>query len=140
MSTEEKLQKLTLVVEQLVGQIASLGINTNRTPHFVPNEKSPKDKSLRVDVCEFDGATLNPEDYIEWERNLENYFEFKDTPENQKFTFAKVKITRLEATWLEGVQRQRVRDNRAKINSWEKLKKHMKRKYVPPTYKQQLYS
>ena len=43
------------------------------------------------------------------------------------------------AIWLEGVQKRRIREERGRINSWTKLKKHMRRKYVPTTYKQQQY-
>ena len=43
------------------------------------------------------------------------------------------------AIWLEGVQKRRIREERGRINSWAKLKKHMRRKYVPTTYKQQQY-
>ena len=47
-------------------------------------------------------------------------------------------MTKAASFWLEGVQEQRRREQRGKINTWEKLKKYMRRKYVPPTYQQQL--
>jgi retrotransposon gag protein len=40
--------------------------------------------------------------------------------------------------WLEGVQKQRRREDRERINSWEKLKKHLRRRYMPKNYRQQL--
>ncbi|XP_057520819.1 uncharacterized protein LOC130801075 [Amaranthus tricolor] len=48
-------------------------------------------------------------------------------------------MTKIASTWLEGVQKQRLREERGRINTWEKLKKYMRRKYVPSTYRQQLY-
>jgi retrotransposon gag protein len=72
------------------------------------------------------------------ESSVENYFEYRDTQEDQKFKVAKVKLTKLAATWLEGIQRQRVREGKTKINTWEKLKKILRRKYVPSNYTQQL--
>ena len=95
---------------------------------------------MRVNVREFDGTSHEPETYIEWEKGVERYFEYKDTHLDQQYNIAKVKLTKLAATWLEGVQRQRVREDRPNINSWEKLRKHLRRKYVPSNYKQQLYS
>lgn len=50
---------------------------------------------------------------------------------------AKVELVKLAATWLEGVQRQRVREGKEKINSWTKLKKKLRRKYMPSNYTQQ---
>ena len=37
------------------------------------------------------------------------------------------------------MQKQRLREERGRINTWEKLKRYMRRKYVPPSYRQQLY-
>ena len=96
------------------------------------------DKNLRVDVAEFTGQSLNPEDYIDWETSLESYFECKDTPEDKQCRMAKVKLTKFAATWLEGVQRQRVREGKRKIDSWTKLKRKLRRKYVAGNYTQQL--
>lgn len=108
-------------------------------PPPITEHRSIDDRAMRVDVLEFDGTTNNPEDYIDWEDSLEIYFDFKDTPDEHKYKFARVKLTKLAATWLEGVQRQRRREERPKIDSWVKLKKHLRRKYVPSTHKQQLY-
>lgn len=41
---------------------------------------------------------------------------------------------------VSGLQRQRVREGRPKINSWDTLRKHLRTKYVPSNYKQQLYT
>ena len=69
---------------------------------------------------------------------MERYFDFKETTPEQQFKLAKIKLTKLTATWLEGVQKQRRREDRERISTWEKLKKHLRRKYVPHNYRQQL--
>ena len=69
----------------------------------IHQNRTQNDRCLRVDVAEFTGQSLKPKDYINWETNLENYFEFKDTPLDKQFKMAKVKLTKLAATWLEGV-------------------------------------
>ena len=91
---------------------------------------------MRVDVHEFDGTSHDPEEYIEWEEGVERYFEYKDTHPEHQYKIAKVKLTKLAATWLEWVQRQRLRNGKKKLNSWENLKKKMRRKYVPSNYTQ----
>ena len=70
-----------------------------------------------MDVHDFDGTSHDPETYIEWEKGVERYFEYKDTHLDQKYKIAKVKLTRLAGTWLEGVQKQRTREERPKIHS-----------------------
>lgn len=77
---------------------------------------------------------MRPEEYLDWETSLENYFEYKETPEDKQFKMAKVKLTKWAATWLEGIQRRRLREGKAKIDSWTKLKKQLRRKYVPSNY------
>ena len=76
---------------------------------------------------------------MEWEAGLERYFEFKETFEEQQYKLAKIKLTKLAAIWLEGIQKQRRREDRERINTWTKLKKHLRRKYVPSSYRQNLF-
>ena len=59
----------------------------------------------------------NLEEYIDWEKNLERYFDYKETPIDQCFKIAKVKLSKLATVWLEGLQRQRKREERTKIDS-----------------------
>ena len=97
------------------------------------------DRTIKIDIPEFDGNTHDPETYLDWENRLDQYFEFRETEPEQQYKLAKVKMTKIASTWLEGVQRQRVRERKPRINTWDKLKKHLRRKYVPPTYRHQLY-
>ena len=50
--------------------------NQNLKPNINQN---PKDRTVEVEIPDFDGHSLNPEGYIEWEFNIDRYFEFKDT-------------------------------------------------------------
>lgn len=97
------------------------------------------DRLMNINVPDFDRTTGNPDDYVDWENSLERFFVFKEVPEKQQFRLAKVKLTKLSAIWLEGVQKQRKREEKPKMDSWVKLKKNLRRKYVPSTYKQQLF-
>ena len=36
-----------------------------------------------VEIPEFDGVSLNPEDYIERKNTIDRYFEYKETPTDQ---------------------------------------------------------
>ena len=51
-----------------------------------------------MDMAEFTGQSLNPKEYIDWESSIENYFEYRHTPEDKQFKMAKVKLTKLAAT------------------------------------------
>ena len=70
---------------------------------------------------------------------MERYFEYKSTTPERQYKLAKIKLVKLAAIWLEGIQKQRRREGRARIDTWDKLKKHLRRKYVPNNYAHQLY-
>ena len=110
MDNNDKLDALVNTVNQLSLAVIALQNATQQPlqqlqypcPH--PNiENAREDKTMRVDVHEFDCTSHDPEVYIEWEKGVERYFEFKDTHPDHQYKIAKVKLTMLAATWLEGV-------------------------------------
>jgi hypothetical protein len=86
----------------LVMQLALHAHNTGGTPimhtPLVTEHRGIDDRTMRVDVMDFDGTTNNLEDYIDWEDSLERYFDFKDTLDEHKYKIAKVKLIKLVAT------------------------------------------
>lgn len=133
LSVKDRLNTLTALVEQIVLHTHNTGgTPTVHTPQNV-EPRGVDDITMRVDVQDFEWTSNNPKDYIDLEDSLERYFYF-DTPEEHKYKIAKVKLTKLAPTWLEGVQKQKRREKRTRISTWPKLNKHLKRKYVPSTY------
>lgn len=65
---------------------------------------------------------------------------WRGTLTEQQYKLAKVKLTKLSAIWFEGIQKQRLKKDGDIIISWDKLKKHLRCKYVPCTYEPQLYA
>ncbi|XP_057550663.1 uncharacterized protein LOC130828721 [Amaranthus tricolor] len=121
--------------EEMTGVITRNQID--RTPN--PNPRPYEDRTIKVDIPEFDGISHDPDQYQEWEGRMEQYFEFRETPLDHQFRLAKVKLIKSAAVWLEGTQKQRLREGKGKINTWGKLKKNMRRKYIPSYHKQQQY-
>ncbi|XP_057526371.1 uncharacterized protein LOC130805605 [Amaranthus tricolor] len=121
--------------EEMTGVITQNRID--RTPN--PNPRPYEDRTIKLDIPEFDGTSHDPAKYIEWEERMEQYFEFRETPMDHQYKLAKVKLIKSAAVWLEGTQKQRLREGRSRINTWGKLKKNMRRKYIPSAYKQQQY-
>ena len=140
MNTDERFAEMALAIQQLTHTVARLEVNQQERGMPVHHhERNTEDRTLRIDVSKFGGTSNNPEEYLAWEAGLERYFEFKETPEDQQYKLAKIKLTKLAAIWLEGVQKQRRRENRERINTWDKLKKHLRKKYVPSSYRQHLF-
>ena len=111
--------------------------NQPRQPHHPHDDQ--EDRMIRFDIKDFDGHSSNPEEYLEWEANMDRYFEYRETTHERQYKIAMMKLTKLAALWLEGIQRQRLREHRDRIDTWDKLKKHLNRKYVPVNFKHKLY-
>ncbi|XP_057532797.1 uncharacterized protein LOC130810672 [Amaranthus tricolor] len=140
LETMERDDRFEAIEDKLDRLFAHLGIDNqnNRPPIPNPNCRPYEDRTIKIDLPEFDGISHDPSKYLEWERRMGEYFEFKETPPNQQFKIAKIKLTKSAAVWLESIQKQRFREERNRISTWDKLRKQMKRRYVPATYKQQL--
>ncbi|XP_057526414.1 uncharacterized protein LOC130805648 [Amaranthus tricolor] len=139
MDVDEKIETLTNLLQQLaVTVVNNMGNQGDRPQQHPQNHRNNEDKTLKIDLPSFDGHSPDPEVYLDWEANMERYFDFKETTPEQQFKLAKIKLTKLASTWLEGVQKQRRREDRERISTWEKLRKHLRRKYVPRNYRQQL--
>ncbi|XP_057538377.1 uncharacterized protein LOC130815879 [Amaranthus tricolor] len=139
MTMEERfgmLEENMRIVMQTLNQLR-IGNHNDRAPN--PNLQPYEDRTMKLDIPEFDGLSHDPTKYLEWEGRLEQYFEFRETPLDHQFKVAKVKLIKSAAVWLEGIQKQRLREERNRINTWGKLRKHMRRRYVPKSYKQQQY-
>ena len=127
----------------LQGNLAALMARLMVDPHRRNQDEEPpprrEDKSLKVDVPSFDGS-LDPEKYLEWEKSLERYFEYKDIHEEvQQYKIAKVKLKGYGDSWLQGEQRARTLRGKAHISTWGKLKKRMRDRFIPHNYKQSQY-
>jgi len=50
-----------------------------------------------------------------------------------------LKLKRYASVWYETLKKNRARKPKSKIKIWSKLKKHMEKRFLPPSYKQELY-
>ena len=115
MNTEQSFEWLEENMHNMMQAINRLGINNQveRTPN--PNLRPYKDRTMKIDIPEFDGYSYDLAKYLEWENRMDQYFEFKDTPPDQQYKLAKVKLTKSAAIWLEGIQKRRLREERGRI-------------------------
>ncbi|KAK9756245.1 hypothetical protein RND81_01G083900 [Saponaria officinalis] len=91
-----------------------------------------------TELPEFVGGT-DPEAYLEWERKIDRMFDFKDLDDEKRCKYAIFKLSRGASLWFEGVKSQRARAGKAKITSWETLKRKFRKRYIPTTHRLTLY-
>ena len=96
------------------------------------------DRGLKIDLPDFDG-NLDPNGLIDWLNEIERVFEFKGYSDEKKCKIAILKFKGYASLWWENVRKKREREGKARVRSWDKLKKVMKKRFLPDNYKQDLY-
>ncbi|XP_074292223.1 uncharacterized protein LOC141619091 [Silene latifolia] len=97
------------------------------------------DKHLKVEIPDFFGS-LNPDDLLEYIRDVEKIFEFKNYYNDAKA--CKVVVLKLKgyaSLWYDNLKNQRLREGKEPIKSWSKLKKKLLDKFVTKDYSQDLF-
>ena len=93
---------------------------------------------LKNDFPEFSGH-LNIEEFFQWLFEVERFFEYRDISDKKKVKFVAHKLKKSAWDWWEKLQRMRIRLRKDPIESWEKMKKYLKRQFLPPDYQELLY-
>ena len=119
-------------------------------PNLNPQPKKDQDEArlLRVltranarhaiEVVPYDGK-LDPNVLLDWILDMENFFEYENTPDNRK---VKIAVTRLKghaSLWWEHLQTHRQRIRKDKIRTWPKMVNKIKKKFLPVDYQVSLF-
>ena len=91
-------------------------------------------RDIKVEPPEFNG-NLNSDEFLEWVQAMDRIFETKGYDDEKIFKIASLKLTRYASLWFENVKKQRAREGKRKINSWEKLKSLMNKRFPRVTSK-----
>ncbi|XP_074303635.1 uncharacterized protein LOC141638106 [Silene latifolia] len=107
-------------------------------PKRKSKNKNDDDRGLKLDIPDFDGE-MDPEKFLDWVRQAERVFEYKEYDDKKQFKVAILKLTKYASLWYENLKKQRKKEGKAKIESWLKLKKHLLKRFVPKDYEQDNY-
>ncbi len=88
---------------------------------------------MRIEIPEFHGS-LQPEEFLDWLATVEEVLEFKDVPEDKRVQLVATRFRSRATTWWQQLKLTRNRSGKAKINSWDKLKKHPRTTFLPYNY------
>ena len=94
------------------------------------------DRGIKLDDFIGQGS---PEDYLEWERQVEKIAEYKGFDDTQTFKIAYIRLTKNASLWYEGLKAKHRRHGKPKITTWTHLTRKMRDKYVPLDFGQQSY-
>ena len=71
---------------------------------------------------------------MDWISDMENLFEFENTPDNRKVKFAITRLKGHASLWWEHLQSDRQRRGKEKIKTWLKMVNKVKKKFLPIDY------
>ncbi|CAA7027706.1 unnamed protein product [Microthlaspi erraticum] len=97
------------------------------------------ESGFKVDIPEFSGS-LNPEDFVDWLNMVEEILDFKKVPDDMRIPLVATRFKNRASAWWTQLKESRRRSGKQKIESWERLKKHMRRSFLPYNYEQTLYN
>ncbi|KAJ0627391.1 putative nucleotidyltransferase, Ribonuclease H [Helianthus annuus] len=93
---------------------------------------------IRVEIPVFEGH-LQPDDFLEWLHTVERVFELRDIPDHLKVKLVAIKLRKHASLWWEHVRKKRQYEGKAKVVTWEKMKKLLTYKFLPPNHRQDSY-
>ncbi|KAK6915420.1 Retrotransposon gag domain [Dillenia turbinata] len=70
------------------------------------------------------------------QQRLKRVFDFKDYPEDRKVKLVALKLKKYAQLWWENLKKQRDHEEKWKIKTWEKMKKELKKRFLPENYRQ----
>ncbi|XP_074293000.1 uncharacterized protein LOC141619880 [Silene latifolia] len=114
--------------------------DSDESHHSIPEPRrnNDDDHGLKLDIPEFEGE-LDAEKFLDWVRQAERVFEYKGYDEHKQFKVATLKMTKYSSLLYENLKKQRTREGKSKIETWNKLKKHLQKRFMPRDYEQERY-
>ncbi|KAJ9542861.1 hypothetical protein OSB04_029367 [Centaurea solstitialis] len=131
LETIEKLDAVAATVQT----IEASEVMTQPKGGLRPNPyNSDNDRDLRL--LELPTGEGDPEDYLDWVRQVEKVFDYKGFDDQKSYRIAVLKLTKYAALWFENLKTKRDREEEPRIMTWSELKRHLKKRFLPREFTQ----
>lgn len=107
-------------------------------PRNLRNHVFRRGCDVKVDIPEFEGR-MQPDEFIDWLNTVERIFDYKDVPDHNKVKLVAIKLRKHASIWWKHLKRQRERERKSRIVTWVKMRKALKKKYLPDHYRQDAF-
>ena len=92
-----------------------------------------------VSAPEFDGR-MDPNAFSNLLVSIAEYFDWYEMIDSERIRFAKMKLTNSAKTYWQSVLQDMIRLGEPPITQWVVMKAKLQEKYIPPSYRSQLFS
>nr|GEU53206.1 hypothetical protein [Tanacetum cinerariifolium] len=90
---------------------------------------------VRVEIPKFTG-TSQLDEFIEWISTVERVFDLRDIPDNLKVKVVAIKLRKYASLWWDHVKQKRSHQGKSRVETWDKLKKLLRAKFLSINYRQ----
>ncbi|GKF14222.1 hypothetical protein Tco_0055684, partial [Tanacetum coccineum] len=94
-----------------------------------------RNMGLKIEILEFTGK-VHLDDFINWLSTVERVFDKRDIPDKLKVKLVAIKLRQHTLLWWDHVTKRRRIEGKLKVETWEKMKKLMKAKFLPENHRQ----
>ncbi|VFQ68320.1 unnamed protein product, partial [Cuscuta campestris] len=101
------------------------------------HEKSYSDS--KVDIPIFEGKN-DPDEFLEWLETVERVFDFKEVSGDKKVKIVALKFRKYASTWWTNTCTKRIRSEKPPIDSWQKMRSLLKKKFLPTEYSRENFA
>jgi len=108
---------------------------TPRSERWTPTNSN----DFRDELPEFEGK-LDPDEFLEWLHTVERIFEYKEVTEEKKVKFVALRLEKYVSLRWTNLCNKRIRERKAKIQTWDQMKAKLKARFLPSSYHQDNYS
>nr|GEY48207.1 reverse transcriptase domain-containing protein [Tanacetum cinerariifolium] len=93
---------------------------------------------MKIEIPEFVGKA-HPDEFIDWLSTVERIFDLRDVPEKLKVKLVAIKLRKSASLWWDHVKNQRVKDGKSKVETWAKMKKLLRAKFLSVNHRQEAF-
>ena len=114
------------------------GHRRRREKPLVSYNSNKWESGFKLDIPEFKGC-LQPKEFLDWVAAIEEILDFKEVPQDKRVSLVATKFRGCAAAWWQQLNQSCIRQGKSKINTWEKILKHMYAAFLPHNYMRTLY-
>lgn len=129
-----------------VNQFAPRGEQNQRGDHHqrdiiaVPQVDNRRwESGFKLELPEFSGG-LQAEEFLDWINITEELLEFKEVPDAMRVPLVATRFRGRASAWWQQTKESRIRSGKERVASWEKLKRLMRKAFLPYNYARTMYT